>query len=104
MGRLPGGDLPPGRKTDSQTLRRRDLRPSIPAGPAPIGTRRPARAGPPAPDEPEPVMSRIPITGPLHTDLLATTRADRIGILRVAVVIEAPNAILLLHQGDGDDF
>jgi len=49
-------------------------------------------------------MSRIPITRPLLTDLLTTTHADRIGILRVAAVIETRNTILLLHQGDGDDF
>ncbi len=49
-------------------------------------------------------MPRIPITGPLLTNLLTAARADGAGIIRVAIVIQTPNAILLLHQGDGDDF
>jgi hypothetical protein len=49
-------------------------------------------------------MPRIPITGSLLTDLLTAARTDRAGIIHVAVVIETSNAILLLHQGDGDDF
>jgi hypothetical protein len=49
-------------------------------------------------------MPRIPITGSLLTDLLTAARTDRAGIIHVAVVIETPNTILLLHQGDGDDF
>ena len=49
-------------------------------------------------------MPRIPITGSLLTDLLTAARTDRAGIIHVAVVIETSNTILLLHQGDGDDF
>jgi hypothetical protein len=49
-------------------------------------------------------MPRIPVTGPLLTELLTAARTDDAGIIHVAVVIETPNAILPLHQGDGDDF
>ena len=49
-------------------------------------------------------MPRIPITGSLRADLLTAARAHGTRIIDVAVVIETPNTILLLHQGDGDDF
>ncbi len=49
-------------------------------------------------------MPRIPITGSLLADLLTAARAHGTRIIDVAVVIETPNTILLLHQGDGDDF
>ena len=49
-------------------------------------------------------MPRIPVTGTLLADLLAAARANGARIIEVAVVIETPHTILLLHQGDGDDF
>ena len=49
-------------------------------------------------------MPRIPITGSLLADLLTAARAHGARIIDVAVVIETPNTLLLLHQGDGDDF
>ena len=49
-------------------------------------------------------MPRIPITGTLLADLLTAARDDGARITEVAVVIETPHTILLLHQGDGDDF
>jgi len=49
-------------------------------------------------------MPRIPISGSLLADLLTAARADGARIIDVAVVIETPHTILLLHQGDGDDF
>ena len=49
-------------------------------------------------------MPRIPITGPLLADLLTAARAHGARIIDVAVVVETPHTILLLHQGDGDDF
>ena len=49
-------------------------------------------------------MPRIPITGPLLADLLTAARAHGARIIDVAVVVETPSTILLLHQGDGDDF
>jgi hypothetical protein len=49
-------------------------------------------------------MPRIPITGTLLADLLTAARTDGARIIHVAVVIQTPHTILLLHQGDGDDF
>ena len=65
---------------------------------------RPAQACPPDPDEPEPAMPRLPITATLLADLLTAARAHGARIIDVAVVVETPHTILLLHQGDGDDF
>ena len=49
-------------------------------------------------------MPSTPITGLLLTDLLATARADGVAFIHAAAIIQIPNAILLLHRGDGDDF
>ena len=49
-------------------------------------------------------MPRIPITGTLLADLLTAARAHGARIIDVAVVVETSSTILLLHQGDGDDF
>jgi len=49
-------------------------------------------------------VPRIPVTRLLLADLLATARADGVTFAHAAAVIEHHHSILLLHQGDGDDF